>query len=108
MENYNLNINWGTHTILITLQQFEYIGHLTVQIGGNCKGRQVLDFNFEYYGDERIESDCDFKYDEENEIFYVALKNKNGEISEFEGNASDFNDMIVGLEILDYVEERED
>lgn len=104
MKNYDPNIAWGLHTIEVTLQQWGYIGHLKFKRGGNCKGRDVLDFDFEYCV-EQAESDCDFQYHEEDDYFSAILKDENGSTLEVEGDVEEFNQMIVKIEILDYVEE---
>ena len=46
MKNYDPNIYRGVHTIKITLQIWDYIGHVTQKIRGNCKGRNILSFDF--------------------------------------------------------------
>ncbi len=47
MKSYNPNVCFGIHIVEITLQQWEYVGHITQEIHGNCKGREVIDFDFE-------------------------------------------------------------
>ena len=108
MKNYNPNITWGVHTIEVTLQQWEYIGHLIFKNGGNCKGRDILDFDFMDYEGFPIESDCDFQYHEEDDYFSAILKDKDGNTLEVEGETEEFNQMIVKVEIIDYVEEKRD
>lgn len=108
MKNYDPNIAWGVHTIEVTLQQWGHIGHLKFKHGGNCKGRDVLDFDFECETGEGIENDCNFQYHEEDDYFSAILKDENGNTLEVEGEAEEFNQMIVKVEILDYVEEKRD
>ncbi|WP_310603575.1 DUF5406 family protein [Anaerosporobacter sp.] len=104
MENYNLNIFDGIHKVKVTLQQFDYAGHIFQNIHGNCFGRDILSFDFESSEGEE-ENDCDLAYDENYDLFSVVLKNESGDKFEFEGDASELNDMIVAIEIVDYVKE---
>ena len=39
MENYDPNIQWGTHTIKVSFQQWDYKGFIVFEKGGNCKTR---------------------------------------------------------------------
>ena len=84
MKNYDPNIYRGVHTIKITLQIWDYIGHVTQKIRGNCKGRNILSLDF----------------------FTCVLKNKKGDILEFERDAEEMNNLIVGIEIIDFVEDK--
>lgn len=108
MKNYDPNIIWGTHTVEVTLQQWGYVGHLKIKRGGNCKGGDVIAIDFEYEDGCGIESDCDFQYHEEDDYFSAILKDENGNTLEVEGEAEEFNQMIVMVEITDYVEEKRD
>lgn len=47
MKSYDPNIDRGIHTVKITLQIREYKGHIVQKISGNCKGGNILYFNFE-------------------------------------------------------------
>ena len=33
----------GIHVIRVTFMQWNYVGHVSFRIGGNCKGAEVLD-----------------------------------------------------------------
>lgn len=107
MKNYDPNIRWGRHIIQVTLQQWEYIGHLTFEVGGNCTGRDVLDFDFNCCVEE-TESDCKFQYHEDDDYLSAILKDENGNTLEVEGDADEFNQMIVKIEITDYAAEKQD
>ena len=79
--------------------------------GGNCKGAELMDFTFlECDNQEDIdrysENDCQFSYDEENEIYTAVLKNADGNALEVEGNEADFKAMAVGIEIVGTTVER--
>lgn len=101
MKSYNPNMYFGIHIIEITLQQWEYVGHITQEIHGNCKGREVIDFDFECK-DGNLENDCSLKFDENNDFFSAILKDSRGNTLEVEGRAEDFNKMIVKVEIISF------
>lgn len=78
ISSYDPNFH-GVHTIRVTFMQWDYIGHVSFGIGGNCKGAELLDFTFlECDNQEDIdrysENDCQFSYDEENEVYTAVLK----------------------------------
>lgn len=101
MKNYDPNIWDGIHTVRVTIQLWEYIGHIFKRVGGNCRGRDILDFDFEYE-DADLENDCQLSFDEKYELFSAVLKNENGDIMEIEEDAQFFNNMIVAIEIIDH------
>ena len=104
MKNYDLNIYRGAHTVKITLQSWKYKGHIINRIKGNCKGRDILDFDFECE-DDFPDNDCQMKYHEDNDYFTCVLKDENGNTLMCDGDAREMNSMIVGLEIIDFCEE---
>lgn len=94
----------GVHVIRVTVMQWDYIGHVAFEIGGNCKGAELMDFTFlECDNQEDIdrysENDCQFSYDEENEVYTAVLKNADGGTLEVEGDEYDFKAMAVAIEI---------
>lgn len=106
MKNYDPNIYKGIHTVEITIQQWDYVGHIRQSISGNCKGRDILDFDFECE-DADLENDCNLRYDEDYYCFYAMLKNESGDTLEIEGDSVEFNNMIVKMEILNYEKSNE-
>ena len=104
IKNYDPNIYQGIHTIRITIQQWGYVGHIMRRVHGNCKGRDVMDFDLEY-DYEHLENDCYLRFDEEGEWFRAILKDEDGNTLEIEEEARDFYKMIVAIEIIDFVEE---
>lgn len=104
MKNYDPNIYKGIHTVKITLQQWKYKGHIIRRVGGNCKGRDILDFDFECE-DELPDNDCQMKYHEDYDYFTCVLKDENGKTLKCEGDSQEMNNMIVGIEIIDFSEE---
>lgn len=104
MKNYDPNIYEGTHTVKITLQQWEYKGHIIKRIGGNCKGISLLDFDF-YCECDFDDNDCQMKYHEDEDYFTCILRDENGNTLRYEGDAREMNNMIVCIEIIDFCEE---
>ena len=102
IKNYDPNIYEGIHTVRITIQQWGYVGHITEKVHGNCKGRDVLDFDFECE-DGNLENDCNLRFDENYEYFTATQKDEAGNTLLVDGDARDFNKMIVAIEIMDYV-----
>ena len=105
IKNYDPNIRMGIHTVRITIQQWEYAGHIIEKVHGNCKGIDVMEFDFECE-DGNLENDCNLQFDEESEYFTAELRDKDGNTLLVDGDARDFNKMIVAIEIMDFVEEK--
>lgn len=104
MKNYDPNMSRGIHTIKITLQIWDYVGHIIHKVGGNCRGLSVLEFDFECWN-EFEENDCHLEYDEDYGYFVCILKNSDGDTLSCECDVGEMNDMVVAIEILDYAEE---
>lgn len=109
MKYYDTNTFSGIHKVKVTLQSEDYKGHIYYDMGGNCKGRSILDFDFECADEDSIvDNDCDLKYDEDCEMFTATLTNDNGDSLEIECFDTEMNDMIVAVEILSYEADEED
>lgn len=50
-------------------------------------------------------SDCNLAFNKEGECFTATLKNEVGDILVVDGDANEFNDMMVAVELTDYYEE---
>ena len=73
-------------------------------MGGNCRGKSILGFDFGQFEDDfDLENDCRMKCDEG--WFECVLRDEGGELLEIEGAAEDMNELIVGMEIIDFVPE---
>ena len=103
--NYDPNITWGAHKVKVTLQQWEYKGIIIVEVGGNCKGKPILELASELYDENILESDCNFKTvdNDDFEGFVCDLKNNSGDILEVEEEWDELDNLIVGIEIIDLV-----
>lgn len=104
MKNYDPNA-YGTHKIKITLQQWEYVGHIYLSVRGNCKGLDVLDFDFDCDIDEDNipENDCNLVC--EGDYFKAELHDSEGGVLQIDGDAYEMNKCIVAIEITDFIEE---
>ena len=56
--------------------------------------------------DAFLDNDCQLTYHDDLDFFTCVLKNKKGDILEFEGDAEEMNNLIVGIEIIDFVEDK--
>lgn len=106
MKNYDPNIDEGVHTVKTTVQIWGYKGTIVSKIHGNCHGLDIL-HSIDPYNEnfEGAENDCDLHHDEYSQIFNMHLKNDNGDILEVNVDEQEFADMIVAVEIIDYVKD---
>ena len=102
VKNYDPNICNGVHTVRITVQQWGYTGHFLQKIHGNCRGRDVLGFDFEC-DDAALENDCEFRFDEAADYFTATLRDEGGNTLLVDGCADDFNKMIVAVEVMEFI-----
>ena len=109
MKNYDPNIRWGIHTVKVSFQQWDYKGYVTFVKSGNCKGLNVLDIDAEDLYDMKFkENPINFVWfgtdDDGEDWFTMILKNNEDELS-VEDEWDCLKDYIVGVEIIDFVEE---
>lgn len=113
IESYDPDMDYAVHTVRITLMQYDYTGHIAYNISGNCKGASLLDAQtcLECWEQDEIdnftENDCEFRYDEDYEMFTAVFFNDRGETLEIEADESEIQDMVVCVEIV-RVKEREE
>lgn len=112
VQSYDPNFQ-GTHVIRVTFMMWKYVGHIAYKIGGNCMGGSLLESDFlenetqdniKHY----VENDCNFRFDDEEEIFYATLKDEDGNELDVEGDDIEFRNMIVNIEIADTIPETPD
>lgn len=106
IASYDPNIAFGVHTIRFTLMQWNYVGHIAVKIQGNCKGAALLEPCYIVETDEEdvqyfVENDCKFVI--EDGVFSTELRNKMGQTLEVEDFLEELENLIVGIEIVDFV-----
>lgn len=108
MKSYDITDRYRmrTHTVRVTLQWKEYKGHISYDVGGNCRGLNVMDLDFDCIGEDEInmliENDCDFRWNEEYEVFQMSLKDEKGNTCEFNDiEINEMADYVVAIEIVD-------
>jgi len=106
MKNYDPNLI-GRHKVKITLQQWDYVGHVIFEMGGNCRGLDIIGCSdFDTWDFDDTENDCNLQYfDDGYGVYSVTLKNENGDTLEIHEDGYGMNQMIVAIEILELVEE---
>lgn len=96
--------DYNTHTVRITLQCEEYVGHIAYRLGGNCRGFDVIEDPFETHTQEDIvrypENDCKLRYREEDSSYIAILQNPAGDTLVIEGNEREMREYIVAMEIV--------
>ena len=112
MKNYDPNIRLGTHTIKVSFQRWDYKGFVTFRRGGNCKGLDVLALDEDDLYDQTLtDNPIGFGLlsadDEGNEWFKMTLKNDKDDVLEVEDEWSYLASYIVGIEIIDFIEEEQ-
>ncbi len=98
------------HTVRITLMQWDYVGHISRMIGGNCKGAYLLaadcfELDTQENIDKYVENDCNLSYDEDHDIYKAFLTNPDGEVLEVEGDENEMKSMVVSIEFVNVEEE---
>ncbi len=110
IKSYNPNITEATHTVRITLMQWDYIGHISRMVDGNCKGAELLNVDcFECDNQEDIdnyvENDCKLSYDEDYDIYTVIFTKPSGRTLTIVGDEGTMKKMVVSIEFSEVVEE---
>lgn len=111
MKNYDPNEHWGTHTIKVSFQRWDYKGFVMFRKGGNCKGLDVLALDeYDLYDQRLLDNPIGFgllpEDDEGNEWFKMTLKNDEGDELLVEEVWEKLGDYIVGLEIIAFVADK--
>lgn len=101
---------YGTHIVRVTFMMEDYVGHVAFPIRGNCKGGDLLGTDFLDEDTqpiiERYEgNDCEFTFHEDSECYSAVLKNPAGEAVKVEADGCDMRDLIVGMEIAEFIPE---
>ena len=109
MDKYKIGHGLGVHTCRITLMEREFVGHVIFKIGGNCRGKDILEAALEYLEDpSKFESDCQLRYDEETYEYSFVLSDGEKNLEYECIDYSDLYDMMVAVEIIDYEEEKDE
>lgn len=108
MKEYDgFELNFGTHTIRVHLQEGSYKGYFDTRVRGNCKGIDVLNFDFEDDDIDHAEFyNCEIKYYEGYDCYGIKLYDEiHDDWLEDELAPNEMGALIVGIEIVDFREE---
>lgn len=114
MKSYDgVNNSFGTTTIKVLFQVDEYKGTMTYKIGGNCKGLSALPHDgmsiIDNLGTAEFDDMNIILYDDDSWFAKIFLTNTFNETLEYDVESeAEFEDMIIGMQIIDFVEENED
>lgn len=108
-----MDYSYGAHTIKVTVRDGFYVGIFTYKTSEHGKGTDVLDFDLGKYGPEDIEKFNminGMKLNRENRFspyVRITLAKQNGQddTCEFEIHDKEFNQMIIGIEIVKFEQE---
>jgi hypothetical protein len=98
--------------VRVTLQSGKYKGHIAFEIGGNCLGKDLLEFypdcECQEDVDKYVENDCEFMIDDEDNMYFYKLHNDDeGNTCCFESDLSELEHNIVAIEIINCVVNKE-
>lgn len=99
MKKYDLNMRGGSQVVETIIQSGEYKGRIISIIGGNCFGRDVLDFDFGAE-DDTVRNDCNLQCEYDESWWRAILHDKDHNKLHVDGSDEDFNGMIVKNEII--------
>lgn len=108
MESYpGSDAWWLRHTVRVTLQYKEFIGHIAYWRYSDMCGLEVLEIDPGDLVDQEliehfVENDCEFKFNEDEGDFRFTLHAPDGERSRyFDADIDELGCYIVGVEIID-------
>lgn len=105
LNNYDPNVRNAVHIVRITLTVFNYVGHVSFEIGGNCRGKSILEAAIDSLEEacDFKENDCQFTFNEDEEIWSAFLKNPDDdELIIEESNFAEIESMITAVEIVEH------
>ena len=111
MKNYDgVNYSRGTTTIKVLFEVAEYKGSMTYEIGGTCKGLDVLPHDgmsiIENLKDAKFEGMNIIPYDDSDWFAKVLLTNDFKETLEYDVEyEAEFENMIIGMQIINFAKE---
>lgn len=105
MDFYNGNDEGiGVHSVKVTIQEGKRIGSFIVQIYGNCHGSDILHFfsfqNF-FFSVFSSKTLIIMRMPEKKDSFFLSFPDDNEELI---CNSSELENMVIGIEIIDYKE----
>lgn len=111
IEKYSPS-QYNKHIIRLTLNKGGYVGHISIQVGGNCTGEAILETRITFFDtcDEDdilnlMENDCQLEMHTEDDYdviwFSLCLRNGDNELMLDEVDEDDIKNIIVAAEIVD-------
>lgn len=108
MKDYCFGSKRGTHKVKVTFQLEEYKGYIIQEIGGNCSGLDLLEFDSECMCPDDIErlyeNECNLHLIDD-ESFSINLKDEEGREQSTELYDSELQSIVVGIEIIEFKED---
>lgn len=111
MKNYDgVNNSWGTTTIKVLFQVWNYKGSMTYTIGGNCKGIDALPHDgmsiIDNLEEAKFEGMSITPFDDDEWFAKITLTRDDGDTLEYDVESeSELEQMIIGLQIIDFTED---
>jgi hypothetical protein len=112
MKNYDgVNNSWGTTTIKVLFQVWQYKGSMTYTVGGNCKGLEALPRDGMSIIDSmdmaKFEGMTITPFDEDDAwLAQMTLTSDDGDTLEYDvADEFELEKMIVGMQIIDFTED---
>lgn len=111
MKNYDgVNDSWGTTTIKVLFQVWQYKGSMIYTVGGNCKGLEALPSDGLSIIDNLEKAKFDGMtitlFDDDEWLAQMTLTSDDGETLEYDVESeSELEQMIVGMQIVDFTED---
>ena len=111
MKNYDgVNDSWGTTTIKVLFQVWQYKGSMIYTVGGNCKGLEALPSdglsiicNLE---NAKFEGMTITPFDDDAWLAQMTLTSDDGDTLEYDVESEyELEQMIVGMQIIDFEED---
>ena len=103
---------FNKHIIRLTLNKDGYVGHISIQVGGNCTGEAIRETGITFFEDcdeddilNLMENDCQLEVhtDDDYDVigFSLCLRNGDKELMLDEVDEDDIKNIIVAAEIVD-------
>ncbi len=116
MKNYDgVNNSWGTTTIKVLFQVWQYKGSMIYTVGGNCKGLDALPSDgmsiIDSLENAKFEGMTITPFDDDGDAWLaqMTLTSDDGDTLEYDvADEAELEQMIIGMQIIDFVEEYPD
>ena len=111
MKNYDgVNGSWGTTTIKVIFQVWQYKGSMIYTVGGNCKGLEALPSDgLSIIGNlenAKFEGMTITLLDDDEWFAQMTLTSDDGDTLEYDvADEAELERMIVGMQIIDFTED---